>query len=204
MIARAFGQTWKVVGIFLTAMSVYAFVSRIWAVSLSDLLQALVSAYQAVFHPIIATLFGWLPIELSAFAKDAIVIWFAVGASLARTFYDLFETGAGKTAAKWSRPLFSDRFDASVFNNPVLRVLCLALCVVFWPFALILLLRKPRVCVSDGGRKFALIGDRDTIPLWNGRQHYALKHDLRVVFAIYLGTVVVSVLGLTLLNVITR
>ncbi len=202
MVTRAFGQTWKVVGVFLTAMSVYAFLTRVWGVSLSELLQSMVGAYQAVFHPIIATVFGWLRIELSPFAKDLLVIWLAVGASLARTFYDLFETGAGKTAAKWSRPLFSGKLDADVFNNPILRVLSLAICVLFWPLALTLLLQKPRVCVSTGGRKFALIGDRDTIPLWNGQQHYAVKHDLRVVFAIYLGAVVGCVIGLALANLI--
>lgn len=201
MVGRAFGQTWKAVGILLTAVSVYAFIARVWSIAPSDLIRAVVAAYQALFHPIIGAIFGWLHIDLSPFVKDIVVIWFAVGASLARTFYDLFETGAGKTAAKWSRPLFGE-LDALIFNNPVLRILCLAICVVLWPIALVLLLNKPRVCVSTGGRKFALIGDRDSIPLWNGQQHYAVKHDLRVVFAIYLGAIIGCVIGLTLVNLI--
>jgi hypothetical protein len=200
---RAFGQTWKVVGILLTAMSVYAFVVRVWGISLSDLVQAIVGAYQALFHPLIAAAFGWLHIELSPFAKDMVMIWFAVGASLARTFYDLFETGAGKTPAKWSRPLLG-AWDASVFNNPILRSLCLAICVLIWPLGLMLLLSKPRVCVSTGGRKFALIGDRDAIPQWNGQQHYAVKHDLRIVFAMYLGAVIGCVIGLVIVNLISN
>lgn len=203
MLTRAFGTTWKAVGIMLTAMSLYAFAARVWGTPLSELVAALVGAYQALFHPIVGALFGWLPFELGPLAKDLLIIWFAIGGSLARTFYDLFETGAGKTTAKWSRPLLSSGLDALIFNNILLRVLCLWLCVLLWPLALIFLLIKPKVCVSTGGKKYALIGDRDVIPTWGGQQHYAVRHDLRIVFALYLVAVAAVVGVVAVLNVMT-
>jgi len=204
MVTRAFGTTWKAVSIMLTAMSVYAVLTQLRPMDLSALVAALVHAYETLFHGLVDSVVGWTGLTLTPLAKNILIVWSAIGGSLARTFYDLFETGAGKTSARWSRPLLSLGLDRLIFNNWLLRSMCLVAAVVLWPVALALLLRKPKVCVSDGGRKYALVGDSDEIPSWGGQQHYKVRQDLRFVFLIYLLAVAAVIGAVALLNVMTR
>lgn len=194
-------RTWAFISIVLTAASVWALIVRAWDIDLSHLMQGLVAAYQAVFHTLISTLLGWLPFRLSPLAKDLMVIWFAVGTSLARTFFFLFETGAGKGAAKWSSPLISRGADDVVFQTPVLRSLLLFAAVIFWPVAMVFLLRKPKLCFSRGGQKYALVGSLGDIPTYGGvGPAYTVKHDLRLVFVRFLLLVALCVGGFSALN----
>lgn len=194
-------RTWTAVSIALTAASIWALIVRTWDIDLSTFMQAVVNAYQTVFHNLIETLFGWLPFKLSALTKDLMVIWFAVGTSLARTFFFLFETGSGRGVAKWSSPLFNRQTDDVIFNTPVLRTLLLLAAVVFWPLAMVLLLRKPKLCFSKGGQKYALVGGAADIPTYGGSgPAYIVKHDLRLVFIRFLLLVAACVGGFSLLN----
>lgn len=203
--ASAFGltvrRTWTAVSILLSAASVYGLVVQAWNLLLSPLMQYLLDAYQAAFHPLVDFAFGWLPLHLSPLAKDLLVIWFAVGSSLARTFYFLFETGAGRGVAKWSSPLINRAADDFIFKTPVVRWLFLLAAVVLWPVAMVLLLRKSKICLSPGGTKYALVGGEEDIPTYGGTgATYRVKHDLRATFAMYLLAVVLTVGGLSILN----
>jgi hypothetical protein len=126
------------------------------------------------------------------------IIWLAIGTSLARTFYFLFETGGGRQVPKWSSPLINRQTDDFIFKTPVIRTLLLLASVVLWPIAALLLLRKPKLCESKGGYKWALVGGRGDIPEHGPR--YVIKHDLRLVFAGFLALVAMCVVGFSAVN----
>lgn len=185
VLSSGFRGTWTALGVMVTAISVYSMLTRALSVSLSEAIHLIVGSYQAAVHPLAGALFDLCKLELPESAKDLLVIWLAIGSSLARTFFFLFETGAGKGAANWSHALVAPWFDRIVFNNRVLRFMCAAVSIALWPLALLLLLRKPKVCVSQGGRKYALLGAGDAMP-GSGGAWYHVRHDLRAVFLSYL------------------
>lgn len=198
---RELRRTWAGLSVMLTAASIWALIVRSWGVDLSGLMQAFIDGYQAIFHWLISIFFGWFPYPLSPLAKDLLVIWFAVGTSLARTFYFLFETGAGRGTPKWSSPLITRGADDVVFKTPVVRSVLLLVAVLLWPIAMVLLLRKPKLCFSRGGQKYALVGGVADIPTYGGAgATYVVKHDLRMVFGQFLLLVVICVVGFSVLN----
>jgi hypothetical protein len=198
---RELRRTWTAISIVLTAASIWALIARTWKIDLSALMELLREAYEAVFHSLMNTLFAWLPFKLTDPAKDLLVIWLAVGASLARTFFFLFETGEGKDVPKWSSPLISRQVDNFIFKTPIVRSLLLVVAVLLWPIAMVLLLRKPKLCFSRGGQKYALVGGAADIPTYGGAgPAYTVKHDLRLVFAWFLLLVALCVAGFSALN----
>jgi hypothetical protein len=182
----------------IAAHLIWALIVRTWDIDLSVLMQGLIDAYRVVFHTLINSLFGWLPFHLTPLTKDLLVIWLAVGTSLARTFYFLFETGGGREVPKWSSPLITRNVDTLIFKIPVIRTLLLLASVVLWPVAALLLLRKPKLCESKGGYKWALVGGPEDIPDRGPR--YVIKHDLRLVFAGFLVLVALCVVGFSAVN----
>jgi hypothetical protein len=86
----AFGSVWALMGVLISAVAVFNFLSRVLQVGLSELFAQLFGAFRAVFHPMIDVLTGWaipwLPVLALPEWKDGMVVWFVFGGAAARTF----------------------------------------------------------------------------------------------------------------------
>lgn len=182
----------QIFSMVFSAISVFALLSRVLSLRLSEIAAFLVEEFRAVFHPIVKALLGWVA-PLSTPQLDVLVIWLAIGSAVSRTF---FIEVAEEVKVQRKKALGKPDWMA------VARLAALALVMpVIWPVGLVLIWRKPHLkhkASRGGGRSLMRSTDKKA-----GRFKYTQVRyicDLRVSLGIQLLTVALAVAGLVITN----
>lgn len=85
-VLRTAYSSWSAfVGTALGTIALANLVFQLFRISVFDLLASFLAAYQKTFHPPVAFVFSWLPFALPPAAKDAILLYIAMGGVLYRS-----------------------------------------------------------------------------------------------------------------------
>jgi hypothetical protein len=198
----AYADFWNVVGILISGIAIFNFLTRSLQFEPSALISNLLAGFRAVFHPIVEFFFGWMPLALTETTKDALTLYFVAGGAVSRTFLAL-------TRQIGTRDVHRDAFIGILSRSSFARVVGALLCVLLWPIALAVFWIRPIVVEFDP----RLNPQTFTADRWFGRRmlrrrpaaqageairNKTYRHDLRAVFALQLlaALVVVAVQAL--------
>jgi hypothetical protein len=200
----AFGSMWALMGVLISAVAVFNFLSRVLKIGLSELFAQLLGAFRNVFHPIIEFLTGWaipwLPFLALPEWKDGFLLWFVAGGAVLRTLL-VHRTNLGAKSDE-ADPLDHFRIGSLWIQLPsagtgVGQILRIVLSLVAWPIGLLAILSTPIIAYSAKNDNFlSYRREYRLISLRDGTYRYDLQH----VWAMQLAAVFGVVTILTLLN----
>jgi hypothetical protein len=186
----AFGSVWALLGVIMSAVAVFNWLSSVLKIGLSALFQQLLTSFRSVFHPVIEAITGWvipwLPFLALPEWKDGLVLWFAVGGAVARTSV--------------MAQLRQNTIDIAPLNPPAMATFVIAnsvTCLILWPLYVVSFAIRPIAFSKNAGR---LIIFETSKALERKDINFVYDHDRRTVFAMQPAAVTAVVITLILLN----
>jgi len=208
----AFGSFWSVFGIAISSVAIFNFLNEMLTLEAPALLAQLLVAFRSVFHPIANFLLGWTGWQFPAWAKDALVVWLALGGATMRTFLILrrrLHRVAGRRAVELRDAQYGqenpDRVE--LLENGPMRlfvnhfalavVMCLA-SLIAWPIIVALFMTAPVVYTRYDKARNVWVGGRG--PPEASHTLFQYDHDLRITLAMQVLATVAVVTFLVILS----
>jgi hypothetical protein len=80
----AYGSVWRILGILTAALSLFNLAQAALRLSVPSFLATVLTAYRALFHPLVEFLLLWSPWSLPHWGKDVAVLWLLLAGTVFR------------------------------------------------------------------------------------------------------------------------
>ncbi len=188
----AFGSAWVLVGVLISAVAVFNWLSSVLKIGMSTVFARLSDAFRGLFHPVIEFVTGWathwIPFVSTPEFKDGFVLWAALTGAVVRTLI------------RRSLPAFLER-RAYLAEYPVHFVrsqwlVFLVFALLFFPVGLLLVFIEPIALSNRDGQITHTSSRNKAAAVDAGRYLY----DVRITFLFQLVAIALVVCIFTLLN----
>lgn len=181
-IQAAYSNWSSLLGIAFAAMGLVSGASHLLQLDASRVLYELLSAYRAIFYPILEWALAPFQVSVSGWLRDVIIIWVAVGAATSRAFFVEYNLLRPKTHAEGRK-------------HPSWGELVRPLIAFFaWPIGVFLVFRHPHIV-----RKVQVEPEAGRIDGAEASDQ-EISGDLRVVFLVQVISMIAGAVILIAIN----
>ncbi len=181
-IQAAYSNWSSLLGIAFAAMGLVSGASHLLQLDASRVFYELLSAYRAIFYPILEWVLAPFQVRVSGWLRDAIIIWVAVGAATSRVFFVEYNLLRSKAHAE-GRKL-----------SPWVGLVRPLIAFFAWPIGVFLVFRHPHIVYNE-----RLEGEAGRTEGAEERDQ-EIAGDLRVVFFLQVASIIAAAVILIALN----